>query len=1149
MNLSALCKSPISRDLPLPESGSVLTKTLPGWNLVQYCSQRKSEANEFHRGRPIFLAMKLISVLLFAACLQVSANSYTQTVTIHMENAPLENVLKEIKKQTDYNFFYESGLLQNAKLVNVSVNKFSIEQTLAICFQQQPFEYRVVENTVFIKRKEPAKPEQNEIIQQNPGDLKGHIENSKGEPLAGTNITVKRTGKGTIADANGNFVLLDLNNDDVIIISYVGYQSQSIKVGDRGTISLTLGETNNELDQVIMQAYGTTTRRLATGNIAKVTSEEISKQPVINPLQALQGRVPGLTVTQTSGYGSAPFKVEIRGRNNINDVFTSDPLYVIDGVPLTISDLAGSSYSLGSAGFLQNGMASPTNGQSPLFNINPLDIESIEVLKDADATAIYGSRAANGAILITTKKGRIGKTKLTGNFSQGVSTVTRNWDMLSSTQYIEMRREALRNDNITATPSNAYDLLTWDTTKYTDWQNFVWGKTGKLTDAQLGLSGGNNQASYRLSGGYNYRTDITAFNGADERVSLSSNFSFKSLNQKLTVSLTSMYTFTNSDMVYMPAFNAATLAPDAPDAFDINGKPNYTGWKPANYPFTNLFQPYSSKTNFLNSNLVINYRLLKSFDLRTSLGYNNAHVKQTQLTPISSLDPTTSPTGSAVFGTNDNNNIIIEPQLEYNSRIYKGKLNALIGSTFQSTSTEGTMTIGTGYTSDLLLNTISNAVSKNANESFGQYKYAALFARINYNLENKYIINVSARRDGSSRFGESKQFGNFSAIGAAWVFSEEKVFKKNIHFLSFGKIRGSYGTTGNDAVGDYKYLTRWSSSGTVPYAGNSALLPLQHSNNQFHWPTNRKLEAAMDLGLLDDKISFSFAWYRNRCNDQLVSFPLAIYTGFSNVVANSPALVQNMGWEFTMTGKIISEKKLNWNVTFNTGINRNKLLSYPNLKQSPYYGQYVVGQPLNIVKRLHYTGVDTQTGYYTFEDRQKDGLINMTNDSTDDRYIIKSDPRFSGGFGMNLNYKGLYLSMFFFAVKQKGINSLKFVGKNMPGTINNTSLYVFNHHWQNPGEIAEFAKFSTTNDISFSNFGNSDGVYTDASYIRFSNISISYSLPDKLIRKSGFQSVQFTLNAQNVFTISKYKGIDPETQNFGGLPPAKIITGSLNFTL
>lgn len=1101
--------------------------------------------------RQIIRVMKLTAILLTVFFLQVRADGLSQTVTFSGSNVPLEKVMNAIKEQTGYIFFYKENIWSVARPVDLNVRGAKLEEVLNLVFKQQPLNYTIEETTIIISKatapvgspqpiNPPAAPR---------AVLKGRVLTKEKEPLISANVLNKRTGKGTTTDVNGYFTLTDVNLEDLLIISYTGYVSQSINVNELTPLVVVLEAAANELDQVVMQGYGQTTRRFSTGNIAKVTSEEIVKQPVLNPLQALQGRVAGLVITQTSGFGSAPMKVEIRGRSNINDRFTSEPLYIIDGVPLTVMELGGNSaYSSGSSGFLQNSMGTPAGGQSPFFSINPQDIESIEVLKDADATAIYGSRAANGVILITTKKGKAGQTKFNINVNQGITMVTRKWDMLNTRQYVQLRNEAFQNDGTVPDPSNAYDLLSWDTTRYFDWQKYVWGQTGNATDAQMSLSGGNNQTTFRIGAGYNRRTDITSFSGADQRASLSFGLNFKSSNNKFHLSFNNAYSFAKSNMISLSGSNLVLLSPNTPSIYDSVGQLNYKGWQPADYPLASLFQPYTSKTDFLNSNLVLNYELTKGLTLRSSFGYNATNIKQTFLTTIFSQDASLNPppTGTAQFGNNIIKNWIIEPQIEYSRWISKGKFNVIVGTSMQSNTTEGLSVTGNGYSSDLLLNTISNALSKDATELYGQYKYAALFGRVTYNWNSKYIVNLSGRRDGSSRFGEGKQFGNFGAIGAAWIFSEEPVLKKALPFLSFGKLRGSYGTTGSDAVGEYQYLTRWSSNGTVPYLGSTSLIPLQHANDQYHWQVNKKLEAAVDLGFLNDRVSLSIAWYRNRCNDQLVKFPIAAYTGFNSVTANSPAFVQNVGWEASLMARVITTKSFNWTVTFNSGINRNKLLSYPNIELSPYANTLVVGKPLNIQKVLHYTGVDPQTGLYTFEDKVKDGTITISGGPDDDRYWLEMNPQFTGGLGSNMTYKNFELSLFFNIVKQKGTNALYSFGAN-PGTINNASLYVFEHMWRKPGDASEFAKATTGfGDDSYSNFSNSDGKITDASYIRLTNLAFSYSLPSKLVKKAKLDNIQLRITAQNLFVLTHYKGLDPETQNFGGMPPAKIITGGLS---
>lgn len=1114
-------------------------------------------------GKKLLLIMKLTAILLLIACIQVSAKGFSQGITISERNAPLEKVFNLIEKQTGYTFFYKMELLQNAKKVDINVNNGSLSSVLQLLFKDQPFSYNIVDRNIVVSKKDPSTSSglpNDQVTGLNPSpllEITGRVMTIEGEPLAGASIIIKRTGKGDIANASGQFKLKDVTADDEITVSFTGYKPQTLKIGTVTNVILVLEVANNELDRLVVQAYGKTTQRFSAGNIAKVTAQEIEKQPVMNPLLALQGRVAGLDINQSSGYLSAPIKVELRGRTSIAG-FPSDPMYVIDGVPLTVLDVSGELTSVNggtvSRGFTQTGygFAGPSNGQSPLFSLNPEDIESIEVLKDADATAIYGSRAANGVILITTKKGKAGKTKFDLGIQEGVTKVTRFWPLLNTSQYIAARREAFKNDNIDYTdPANAgqaYDLLQWDTTRNTDWQKELYGSMGHTTDIHASLSGGDAHTNFRVGAGYNRITNITTVNGADQRGSVSFNTTHRSIDQKLSISLTGGYTYSQSDMINLPG--VVIFPPDAPPIYDKNGNLNYAQWtSQASYPFAGLKQPYSVKTNFLNSNLTLNYSPLKGLRAIISLGYNNAQTNQVSLQPIASLDPASSPTGSNIFGFNSNKNWIVEPQVSYDAIFGKGEINVLVGGSIQHTYTDGAILAGGGYTDDALIRNISNAPLKDARDNYGEYRYAALFLRANYVWENKYILDLNGRRDGSSRFGPSDQFGSFGSVGAAWIFSEENWLKKHLGLLSFGKLRSSYGTTGSDAVGDYQYLTRWSSNNTYAYGNIQPLTPLQNANPYYHWQVNRKLETALDLGFFKDRVSISLAYYRNRCDNQLISFPTPALSGFTSVTANSPALVQNSGWEFILNTRIIDSKNFKWSLSFNTAANRNKLLAYPNLLQSPFAGTYKIGSPLYITWLFHSTGVDPQTGRFRFQDKNHDGTISYNFShpgDNDDVSVFDLTPKFIGGLGSSLNYKKIQLDLYFTIKKQKGRNAID-QGNIFPGSINNFPVTQLNGHWQKPGDIATSARFTTQPDQTDINFAQSDGAYTDASYIRLSTLSLGYSLPDTWIKKVHLSGCSLFLHTNNLFVITRYKGIDPETQNFGGLPPTKTMVGGISF--
>ncbi|SEW04728.1 TonB-linked outer membrane protein, SusC/RagA family [Chitinophaga sp. YR573] len=1099
----------------------------------------------------LFIPITVLLLLSFP----VLASRQEQKVTLNVINKTLKNVFHSIEEQTDVLIMYDLAVIDDNEKVSINVKEMVLEEVLNKLFYNKPVKWSKKGNVIRVFIEAPVKePVGSKALGKPPVSISGKITDANGTPLPGATVLIKGTRQGTSTSIDGEFVLA-VEEDAVLVISFIGYDKVEVSMNGKQRITVKLKPAIGSLDEAVVEAYGITTRRLTTSNIGKVTAEEIEKQPIMNPLLALQGKIAGLDVSQVNGYASAPVKVELRGRNSIGD-YSSDPLYIIDGVPLTVLELSGGAYPT-SNGFIQNGLTGPARGQSPLFSINPADIESISVLKDADATAIYGSRGANGVILITTKKGKIGKTQFDLRIQHGITKATRFWDMLNTQQYIQVRREAFANDikrygaidgETVPASNNAYDLLNWDTTRYTNWQKVLYGGTGKSTEVQGSLSGGEANTTFRIGGGYNRTTNILAVSGADQKASLSFSLTHNSTDQRFSISLSSSYSHAQSDMINLPGI--ITMPPNAPPIFDKKGNLNYNDWRiSGNFPFEVLLRPYTSKTNFLNSGINISYRLVKGLSISTGIGYNNAQVDQISLSPIASKDPSSNPTGSAYFGKNSNKGWIIEPQLNYDVVVGKSKLNVLLGSSVQQSSTEGLYVQGTGYTTDELLKTITNAPRVRSIDNYGEYKYAALFGRITYNWNNKYILNFNGRRDGSSKFGPGRQYGNFGAVGAAWLFSEESWFEKSLPFISFGKLRGSYGTTGSDAIGDYQYLTRWSSANLQSYNGILPIAPTQNANPNYQWEVNKKLEGAIDLGFMKDRYSLSIVYYRNRCGNQLTQFPTPAFTGFTSVAANSPALVENMGWEFTAGANIMDLKDFRWTVNVNTSFNKNKLIAYPNLASSPHAGVYEIGQPLNNIKRLHYTGVDPKTGLYTFEDKNKDGTISTSAGVKDDRYILNLTPKFFGGVSMNFNYKEFQLGLVFNIKKQIGQNALG-QGGYIPGTLFNQPVSVItSNRWKNNGDISTYAAFTTVpyRNESYSNYGySSDAGYADASYIRLSNLALSYSLPSSWIRKIGMKGCRIYMNANNLFVITKYKGVDPETQNFGGLPPTRNIVGGIN---
>ena len=1119
-------------------------------------------ASDRLRMNKLLLCMKLSVILLFAAVLHVSARGFAQKITLSEKDVPLKTVLADLRKLSHYDFIFTDEQLHNARVAELHVKQAEMKDVLDQLLKDLPLTYIIDDRTVIIRDK-PAGPSTSAHADGPPIVVAGVVQDTHHSPLSGASVTTRHGKDGTTTDVRGFFQLKNVSETDTLIISFIGYQTKRMGVGTiygkNAFPMIELEEATDGLDQVVVQGYGRTTQRLTTADIGKVTAAEIARQPVTDPLLALEGKVAGVVVTPTSGYEGGVVKIEIRGRNTVNPGFPVDPLYVIDGVPLSTGgsalQLAPGSGTPGaySTGLDQTGM-SFSQGQSPMYNINPADIESIEILKDADATAIYGSRGANGVILITTKRGKAGANALDLNASQGISFNTRAWPLLQTKDYLQMRREALRNDGNITTISTAPDLLLWDTTRNTNWQKFAYGGVAQATSAQGSLSGGTDLTTFRVGAGYDRSTSLARVSGANQRATVALSLVHSSIDKKLNVSLSANYAYGLQNQINLNGLS--NLPPDAPPPFDSQGKLNYKEWDRASvtFPFALLLRPYSSHETGLSANLTLNYTILKGLRVTVSMGYNNSVNNQTNITPLASLDPyDTTQKGSNSFGTSRSNNWIIEPQLNYNTIWGKNKIDVLLGATAQSSVTDGLVVNGSNYTSDIFIHNISGAPTVTSFDNYSEYKYAGAYARFTYNYDNRYIVNFNGRRDGSSRFGPSNRFGNFGSVGAAWIISDEKWGRRILpEVINFVKLRGSYGTTGGDGVQDYQYLSQWGNPTLPAYNGVVALVPLIDDNPNFHWQVNKKLEGALQMELFRSLVGLELAYYRNRCDNQLVGFPLPEFTGFNSVTANNPANVQNSGFEATITATPIRNAKYRWSIGFNLGVNRNKLLAYPHLDQSPYKTQYTVGQSINNVYVLNYAGIDPMTGLMTFKDYNHDGMVTV-NESVypgtynDDRKIkIDQEPNYTGGLSSQFGYKNLALSVTFTYVKQMGVNLLNNPASGAGFGVANIAQYVYDHAWKYQGQTdALFPKLSA-NPILTASMDNSNAGWSDASYIRWSNLALSYSLPDKLVKKSGLKGMSFSINGYNIMVFSPYKGLDPEVRTFGAMPPSRRITAGLH---
>lgn len=866
-----------------------------------------------------------------------------------------------------------------------------------------------------------------------------------------------------------------------------------------------------------------------TGNVSTVSGESVEQGVTINTANSLKGRATGVEVNESG-------QIQIRGQNTP----LSNPLFIVDGVQLPTE-------------FIIDGQST-----NPLNLFNSSNIEKIEILKDADATAIYGGKGANGVILITTKRRQTSRLQVDARFSAGTIGASRWYDFLSTEEYLDIRRKAFVADGITPDIDNAFDLLVWGDKHETNWQKEYLKNNGKVYTGLLNLSGGTGNTFFYISSDYYESGNVFLAEKDDKSRRINNRIlvNHSALDGRLNINASLGYGVFSSKERGPDTSDGALLSADETYVINAPNQPAYNEdgslyWynasthNPLRLKYANA---HKSNTSLLGSGQIF-YRLSKELDVKVDVGYTRNTSDELLTVGQNYLNPhaNNSYTNRLVAADSYVDIFNIEPQINFSKALGDGVLSAFAGATYQTTNKAADEFELRDFPVESLFRNYASATVKYSVGS-GTYskKYASVFSRLNYDYKNRYLLNLTFRRDGSSIFQRGNRYGNFGAVGAAWIFSKEDFVKENLPFLTYGKLRGSYGITGNDNVAAFLFLNAYQ-TGIYPYEGNTSLYLNRVANPDFSWEKNKKAEIALEFSAFRDQLQVNVAAYRNRSNSFFGSVPLASQAGLTSYMTNIPgALIQNQGLEFEIIAPL-RFGNFEWiSSLILTVPQNNTLLEFDNIENSPYVNSLKVGKSVNIKRLYRFTGINPENGVPTVQDLNNDGKITA---AADKEFSHDFDADYYGGFEQSFRYEGLRLDIFFNFEKRpfvpgyllKYYNPLGMIGKN-------TLRSLATDYWtpENPNASRPGLTTTTTSAIGSayqSYYTESDAVYTDGSFIRLKNVSLSYDLPDRIANTLKAKNITVFAIGENLWLYTKTNQWDPETGI--SIPPLRTLTAGI----
>lgn len=1073
--------------------------------------------------------MKLFLLLTFAGVIPASASVFSQSnmINLKLRNSSVYEAVNEIAQQSDLLFIFHETDEQSGKVINLDLQSASFDDAMREVLKNSQLGYDLIENYIVVKPLE-ANPEPlpDAVQQDERRTIRGGVSSAAdGETIPGVSILVRGTTIGTTTDIDGNYQLEVPVESTHLVFSFVGMLTREVAINNRSVINVAMESAVLDLGELVVVGYGTESSRLVSGSLGVVSDTEIRDVPMRTIDGVLQGRSAGVFISQNSGTPGGANSVRIRGNSSITA--GNEPLYVIDGIPMTTGNF-------GQIGFSGQGI-------NALSDINPNDIESITVLKDASAAAIYGARATNGVILITTRRGSQQRTNINFNGSWGLQEVAKMPQMLNAGQWLEyMGKEP--------DPDNFVDI------NYLD-EIF---RQAPMQSYELSASGGDEKTQFFISGNYFDQTGIilgTDFQRLNGRMNLD-----HQLNPYIKIggSLGTSYSLNNrveGDRSLHGVLPNSISRPPIYPIYNEDGTYNQDGF------FANPIAIGNEAINEAHSyrtigNAYADIRILKNVTFSSKWGMDYLSLREHSYDPITTRQGATT-NGLGIEAQTNVLNIVSNNLIRYSNTFNRlHNVEALTGYSFEIFKrriqyAEGIDFPGAYFQYLLDAGTIRNAEARATDRGINSY-----FGQLKYNFDYKYIVSLSGRFDGSSKFGTNNRYGFFPAASLAWRLGEEEFFKALELPVNEFRLRTSYGLTGNDGIPDFAYMNLY--RGRANYLSRAGIAPAGMPNEDLKWETTTQFNIGADIEFLKERIALSFDYYHNITKDLLFDRPISMTSGFGAITTNIGEL-ENKGFELSLSTINISANRFEWSSRLNISHNKNKILSLykdQNLLDLDRYSPsaVIVGQPISVFYGFRSLGVDPSTGDLVFEDVDGNGVIN-----SDDRVVIGDpNPVFAGGFTNMFKYGPFDLNFFIqFSYGNDIFNATRIFTEAMTYADENQSVDIL-RRWQNPGDITDVPRADGDN-INANNRISSRFV-EDGSYARLKNLTFSYTFNHNLIERIGVRTARIYFTGANLITLTNYSGMDPEVNyrgdsnllratDFFTYPQARTYTVGINLGL